>query len=384
MHPTKLTLSPQTQTHKQIKAQSRSMPPTKAPLTKPSVPRPTTTPQRPIGPFEHIPRQQNGRYDAIAIKVKLMESLGEKATRYWGQLKKYLIGKLSIGELRDVATNLLTKEQMELHNTLILAIIHNASQKEPPPPDTQANGPWKRKHGFGDDDDDRMASQSDAKRRRLKRLVMSLPREERERIKMLRTQVKERSYHGAFAQSLPHPPIRQKLPVFALPDFVPIPPKHVDDMRPQTCQEMLALPDADALKRRLIHIAQANGLASIQDECVPFMRFALESHLKNILGNAIQKVRTGGSLGISTADFRMNKKLHAAVAVTQKNTLTAHDLAFSFEVSPHILVEPSDARERLTSDVKCGNAKLVRLDYRILNITRNVYTYRTFFSYETL
>ncbi|CAG8524606.1 11189_t:CDS:2 [Paraglomus occultum] len=371
MHPTKLTLSPQTQTHKQIKAQSRSMPPTKAPLTKPSVPRPTTTPQRPIGPFEHIPRQQNGRYDAVAIKVKLMESLGEKATRYWGQLKKYLIGKLSIGELRDVATNLLTKEQMELHNTLILAIIHNASQKESPPPDIQANGPWKRKHGFGDDDDDRTATQSDAKRRRLKRLVMSLPREERERIKMIRvrimgsfplpylptevsaspTQVKERSYHDAFTQSLPHPPIRQKLPVFALPDFVPIPPKHVDDMRPQTCQEMLALPDADALKRRLIHIAQANGLASIQDECVPFMRFALESHLKNILGNAIQKVRTGGSLGISTADFRMNKKLHAAVGSTQKNTLTAHDLAFSFEVSPHILVEPSDARERLTSDV---------------------------------
>ena len=42
---------------------------------------------------------------------------------------------------------------------------------------------------LGDDDDDRTATQSDAKRRRLKRLVMSLPREERERIKRIRVRI---------------------------------------------------------------------------------------------------------------------------------------------------------------------------------------------------
>jgi hypothetical protein len=74
--------------------------------------------------------------------------------------------------------------------------------------------------------------------------------------------------------------------------------------------------------------------------------FTQQSHLKNILGNCIQKTRTGGSaLGARGGLARIGR------AYQERASITGQDLAFSLDMSPHILVEPSLARERLTSVV---------------------------------
>ncbi|CAG8579241.1 260_t:CDS:2, partial [Dentiscutata erythropus] len=248
-----------------------------------------------------------------------------------------------------VRPSLVDKEQLELHNMLLLGILNNCLCNDPPPPQNHPVIQQKKRsredelHGHSD-------GIPDPKKRRIKELVMSLPREERERIKSLR-----KDLNGVI--TMPDPmttvlpvPKSEQLPLFDYNDQQNVVKPQLNPERVQTCREMKALPDSNTLYGRILEIARANGLQNISEDCASLLNYGLESHLKNIIGNVMQKTRAGNSFGINSSGMRnADCRYRAATTSQEKRTITSRDLSFSFEMSPHILVEPSFAREKLTS-----------------------------------
>ncbi|EXX52229.1 hypothetical protein RhiirA5_380807 [Rhizophagus irregularis] len=287
--------------------------------------------------FERVTYLSNGRIDTYQIKSKLTEYLGHNSSTYWDALKRLIYCKIRRVDFDEIVRPLFDREHLDLHNMLLFGILRNCLYKEGPPPQPETQS---KKRGRDGDEESSGISAPDAKRKRLKEIIMGLPRDERERIKDIAKNRQQESY-----TSTPLPsPRQERLPRYEAEDGVFRP--QADDTHVLTCVEQKALPDHRALFGRLTEIAHANELQSVSEDCVQLMNYALESHLKNILGNCIQKTRSGGSaLGARGGLAKIGR------AYQDRATITGQDLAFSLDMSPHILVEPSLARERLTSVV---------------------------------
>ncbi|KAF0508264.1 transcriptional co-activator [Gigaspora margarita] len=338
----------------------------KAKMTQTNIPLPSlvnnvrrngNSPQRPLPDhderFDHVTYIgiEKTRIDTYQIKRQLTEFLGDNAHPYWDAFKKFIYCKIRRQDFERIVRPSLDREHLELHNMLLLGILNNCLCNDPPPPQ---NHPvtQQKKRGREDELHEQSDGLPDPKKRRIKELVMSLPREERERIKSLR-----KDLNGVI--TMPDPmatvlpvPRSEQLPLFDLNDQQNVIKPQLNPERVQTCREMKALPDSNTLYNRILEIARANGLQNISDDCASLLNYGLESHLKNIIGNVLQKTRAGNSLGINSSGMRNAEyRYRAATTSQEKRTITARDLAFSFEMSPHILVEPSFAREKLTSVV---------------------------------
>ncbi|CAG8751807.1 15063_t:CDS:2, partial [Racocetra fulgida] len=144
-------------------------------------------------------------------------------------------------------------------------ILNNCLCNDPPPPQNHpVTQPKKRNR------DDELHELSDGlpdpKKRRIKELVMSLPREERERIKSLR-----KDLNGV--TTMPDPmttvlpvPRSEQLPLFDYNDQQNV-------IKPQ---QMKALPDSNTLYGRILEIARANGLQNISEDCASLLNYGLE------------------------------------------------------------------------------------------------------------
>ncbi|CAG8502935.1 16170_t:CDS:2 [Cetraspora pellucida] len=315
------------------------------------------SPQRPLPDhderFDHVTYIGIGktRIDTYQIKQQLTEFLGDNAHPYWDAFKKFIYCKIRRQDFERIVRPSLDSEHLELHNMLLLGILNNCLCNDPPPPQ---NYPvtQPRKRGRDDEFHEQSDGSPDPKKRRIKELVMSLPREERERIKSLRKDLNGiTTMPDPMATILPVPRSEQ-LPLFDYNDQQNVIKPQLNPERVQTCREMKALPDSNTLYNRILEIARANGLQNISEDCASLLNYGLESHLKNIIGNVLQKTRASNSLGINSSGMRnADYRSRAATTSQEKRTITARDLAFSFEMSPHILVEPSFAREKLTSVV---------------------------------
>ncbi|WWC88810.1 uncharacterized protein L201_003723 [Kwoniella dendrophila CBS 6074] len=73
---------------------------------------------RPL-PFERI--------DTHSIKQQLHDVLGEDGLPYWKALNGYLLGQLGRGELESMVRSWFKGDKLELHNTLLLSLLNNAS-----------------------------------------------------------------------------------------------------------------------------------------------------------------------------------------------------------------------------------------------------------------
>ncbi|CAG8672426.1 14577_t:CDS:2 [Cetraspora pellucida] len=319
-----------------------------------SVRRNGDSPQRPLPDhderFDHVTYIGIGktRIDTYQIKEQLTEFLGDNAHPYWDAFKKFIYCKIRRQDFERIVRPSLDSEHRMLSS---FRILNNCLCNDPPPPQ---NYPvtQPRKRGRDDEFHEQSDGLPDPKKRRIKELVMSLPREERERIKSLRKDLNGiTTMPDPMTTTLPVPRSEQ-LPLFDYNDQQNVIKPQLNPERVQTCREMKALPDSNTLYSRILEIARANGLQNISEDCASLLNYGLESHLKNIIGNVLQKTRAGNSLGINSSGMRnTDYRSRAATTSQEKRTITARDLAFSFEMSPHILVEPSFAREKLTSVV---------------------------------
>ncbi|WVQ65921.1 uncharacterized protein L199_004099 [Kwoniella botswanensis] len=70
-------------------------------------------------PFERI--------DTHSIKQQLHDVLGEDGLPYWKALNGYLLGQLARSELEGMVRGWFKGDKLELHNTLLLSLLNNAS-----------------------------------------------------------------------------------------------------------------------------------------------------------------------------------------------------------------------------------------------------------------
>ncbi|CAG8454132.1 14268_t:CDS:2 [Acaulospora morrowiae] len=297
--------------------------------------------------FQRVIRLANERIDTYEIKRKLTDFLGEHASTYWNAIKNLIYCKIRRQDFERTVRPLLDSEHFELHNMMLFAILNNCIYDDPPPPPDQLAN--QRKRGREGDDDLKMKKSDaarDPKKRKMKELIMSLPKEDRERIKANKGVGRIENTQSDIYLPLP-PPGPERLPIYNFEEQQL--KSQLDPDRVPTCHQMKALPDHSTLFEMISQIANSHGIKNVSKDCADLLNYGLESHLKNIIGNCLQKSRSNGSLSGGSLGIRNGEQRYCRTPNQQKNTITARDLAFSFEMSPHILVQPGMARERLTS-----------------------------------
>lgn len=128
------------------------------------------------------------------------------------------------------------------------------------------------------------------------------------------------------------------------------------------CIDSKEIPDVDSMKDRMTTIAYEHGLLNgLGQSTAELMLSALESHIKNTLISCISKIRSNRAIGIVTAEAKQQNSgndknqsqsrslmLDTFTTTEQKTSLNAAELAFAFDISPHVLVESPAHVERLT------------------------------------
>ncbi|XP_066346176.1 uncharacterized protein [Miscanthus floridulus] len=84
-------------------------------------------------------QQQNGRIDLRELKALMEKRLGpDRSRRYFGYLNGYLSERLGRQDFEKLCLQTLGRENLQLHNRLIRAILYNAYQGKCPPPPLEA------------------------------------------------------------------------------------------------------------------------------------------------------------------------------------------------------------------------------------------------------
>lgn len=122
-----------------------------------------------------------------------------------------------------------------------------------------------------------------------------------------------------------------------------------------------------ALQARMVSSAIQNGLVGgVSDESVELLLYGLDCHLKNIISNMINKVRSNRGIGIPVQSIfpdniikyrkdsidgldshKLTKYTRLCERIFQsKNTLKPSDLTFSLNLSPFVTVETPSCLEQ--------------------------------------
>ncbi|CAO3636550.1 unnamed protein product [Cunninghamella echinulata] len=272
------------------------------------------------------------------------------------------MGKLNRQEFDFYANLYLSRQNAHLHNAFILSTIHNA-QSETPPPSRQRTVGWKRKRGKDGQD-------HDPRKQKLKMDIMSLSKQDRERLKaLIKNGDKEKL--RPLVNKLLEPRISKPI---ALPSNTSM--EYSRGLLSPLCSDLRELPRSSTLQSRMSSIAIENGLSGgVSDDAVYALLFAMESYIKSTLSSVICKCRYNKSVGLRMiqkeninpitrtssslsltpmATHNQNKHTNncnnqSMNDSTQKTSIGLRDLAFSFRLSPYITVENLLNTERLTA-----------------------------------
>lgn len=89
------------------------------------------------------PQQRSSRIDVAELKAQIVKRIGaEKSKRYFYYLNRLLSQKLSKSEFDKLCNRVLGRDNLPLHNQLIVSILKNACNAKTPPPVNEA-GPAK-------------------------------------------------------------------------------------------------------------------------------------------------------------------------------------------------------------------------------------------------
>jgi hypothetical protein len=119
----------------------------------------------------------DNRVNIETIKQRLSSALGSNADVYWKSLREFVQGKLTRQEFDFYANLYIPADKVNLHNQFILANIHNATRVENPPLKGETGKKKKKKIN--------KQNSREEETKRLKAVIKSLGKQERERIKNL-------------------------------------------------------------------------------------------------------------------------------------------------------------------------------------------------------
>ncbi|KAF7724781.1 hypothetical protein EC973_000737 [Apophysomyces ossiformis] len=338
------------------------------------------TPRKPPsvenGQTQHKPNENvhfshtaaNGRQDVLALKQQLADALGENGPLYWDALRDFVMGRLNRQEFDFYANLYLSRQHAHLHNAFILSTIHNAQSATPPPSKQRAVGWAKRKRGK--DGTMELDQDQDPRKKKLKLNVMSLPKAERDRLKTL-TKTNDKARLRPFVDHLLGPRVSRK-PILPVPTDQLHPNFNSDYSRgvlAPLCSDLKELPSVETLHSRMSSIALEHGLfAGVTEDAVHAMLFAMESYIKSAISSTIMKRRVNRPIGpklhpprsqLSQQRSNLSSSLDKPISLSNSDTdtdtrrscgsLRLRDLAFSFQLTPYVLVENPLNGERLTS-----------------------------------
>ncbi|SCV03894.1 LAME_0H14092g1_1 [Lachancea meyersii CBS 8951] len=189
---------------------------------------------------------------------------------------------------------------IRMHNQLLLAILANSLRGMPLGESSEGtwgfnNGP----SGANKKRSNKHSSQIDT----YKKIVMSLPTEDRSRLKAITKEAGKRGFVlcsvlQARLSAIPKIPIvtnpetLKRVKASNLKTPLEWSQEIVNGFSAPLATESYALPDNDSLYLRMISLAREHGLVGAVDgRCVEIMTLALENYLKNIVESAIDTVR---------------------------------------------------------------------------------------------
>lgn len=330
---------------------------------------------------------ESNKQEVVNQRIDLESMLGEFTsllgkdnwTKYAQVISLFILGKLSRKELSNELdllfkpTNALNTNAehtrtrsllIRMHNQLLLGMLTN-SLKDSPLMGNLSDGTW----GFGNGSalaNKKRANKHNSQIETYKKIVMSLPVNDRQRLKSITKEAGKRGYVlcsvlQARLNTIP------KIPIVLNPETL----KRVKTNNLKTplewSQDIMngfnaplatdnySLPDTESLFLRMVGIAREHGLVGAVDTgCVELLSLALDNYLKNIIESAIDTVRyrrkkyseyydlgdTGlyqpvaeaGKANLDEEDF----------PVPQRMSLTNEDLYDCFTIFPN-LVEPTGA-----------------------------------------
>ncbi|SCW00371.1 LAFE_0C02718g1_1 [Lachancea fermentati] len=240
----------------------------------------------------------------------------ENWSKYAQIISLFILGKLSRKELVNELDLIFTpppesQQQgnqapvsrglfIRLHNQMLLAILANSLRDSAL--GESADGAWGFNNGTSHSNKRRL-NKHNSQIETYKKIVMSLPIQDRNRLKMI---TKEAGKRGFVLCSVLQARLNliPKIPIVTNPETLkrvkasnlktPLEwsQEIVNGFSAPLATESYSLPDSDSLYLRMISIAREHGLVGAVDgRCVEILSLALENYLKNVLESAIDTVR---------------------------------------------------------------------------------------------
>ncbi|KAH7588169.1 Transcriptional regulator of RNA polII, SAGA, subunit [Nakaseomyces glabratus] len=252
---------------------------------------------------------EDQRVDISSMIEEITGILGrDQWTKYAQILSLFILGKLSRKELvneLDIlfsGSNNMKPKMMRLHNHLLLGILANSLRENPLI--MIKNGSW----GFGNGTNangkqSKKGNKHNSQIELYKKIVMSLPIEDRNRIKSITKDAGKRGFVfcSVLQSRLNNIP---KIPIVTNADTL----KRIKNDNMKTplewsqdimngfgaplASESYSLPDTDSFYLRIVGIAREHGIVgNIDAGCIDLISLALDVYLKNIIEMAIDTVR---------------------------------------------------------------------------------------------
>ncbi|CEP07333.1 hypothetical protein [Parasitella parasitica] len=291
----------------------------------------------------------SGRQDVLALKQRLADALGENGPLYWDALRDFVMGKLNRQEFDFYANLYLSRQNAYLHNAFILSTVHNAQTNTPPPSRHRLVGWAKRKRGKDGSLTADGELEQDPRKRKLKSDVMALSKADRERLKALVKSGDKNSLRPfvdrLLGTRISRPPT---LPI----GFNQLPSNYSQEyskgLMAPLCVDLKQLPSPETLHARMTSIALENGLlGGVGEDVVNVMLFAAENYIKSSITSAISKRRVNRCIGVKM--LREEDEDHDMINEQEQSSISLRDLAFTYQITPYVLVEKPLNAEKLTA-----------------------------------
>ncbi|WWC62418.1 uncharacterized protein I303_105014 [Kwoniella dejecticola CBS 10117] len=234
----------------------------------------TTSPRSALKPlpFERI--------DTHSIKQQLHDVLGEDGLPYWKALNGYLQGQLGRGELEGMVKSWFKGDKLDLHNTLLLSLLNNASIPPTLYTPITASSSKKRKAVSYDDPEYDIDEEHIESKSRVQKWIMGINGRERARIR--------RSVLGKNANDTEeHVELDEGLTTKRASGWGAI---HNNMHTTPLALPSRHLPSAAQLSLRLSQYAKTHGLSLASDssgEVGEFLAVGLDNHLEDILHSVV-------------------------------------------------------------------------------------------------
>lgn len=252
---------------------------------------------------------EDQRVDISSMIEEITGILGrDQWTKYAQILSLFILGKLSRKELvneLDIlfsGSNNMKPKMMRLHNHLLLGILANSLRENPLT--MIKNGSWGFGNGtYANGKQSKKGNKHNSQIELYKKIVMSLPIEDRNRIKSITKDAGKRGFVfcSVLQSRLNNIP---KIPIVTNADTL----KRIKNDNMKTplewsqdimngfgaplASESYSLPDTDSFYLRIVGIAREHGIVgNIDAGCIDLISLALDVYLKNIIEMAIDTVR---------------------------------------------------------------------------------------------